>query len=289
MDGLAPSLVVDTREGVTRGRRFYKMSGSGNDFVVFDGRDGDVGDLAEPSRIRRLCDRRQGIGADGVVIMQPSPRADLLMKYFNSDGSVGAMCGNAALCVTRLAAQLGLANPAGMTLETDDGILQSRLTGDRPEIDLAAVRELRETADERLEASERRLGYVVTGVPHVVVLCDDVGRIEVAARGSVLRRAAWTGRAGANVNFVSQEGSQWAMRTFERGVEAETLACGTGAAATATLLRAWGLAGSQTAFRTRSGCTLEVGLREAEGAEGSVLPRLRGEGRLVFEGFLGEV
>lgn len=271
---------------MTRGRRFYKMSGSGNDFVVFDGHDGDVHDVVEPSRIRRLCDRRQGIGADGVVIMQPSPRADLLMKYFNSDGSEGAMCGNAALCVTRLAAQLGLANPAGMTLETDDGVLQSRLVGDRPEVDLAPVRELRETSDEPSEAGERRLGYAVAGVPHVVVLCDDVGRVDVGARGSVLRRAAWTGPAGANVNFVSQGGSQWVMRTFERGVEAETLACGTGAAATATLLRQWGLAGSETALRTRSGCTLEVGLRDAEG---SVLPRLRGEGRLVFEGLLGEV
>jgi diaminopimelate epimerase len=282
---MAPSLVVDTRKGVTRGRRFYKMSGSGNDFVVFDARDGDVGDLAEASRIRRLCDRRQGIGADGVVIVQPSATADVLMKYFNSDGSAGAMCGNAALCVTRLAAQLGLANPAGMTLETDDGVLQSRLVGDRPELDLAPVRDLRATAEGSPERGERRLGYAVAGVPHVVVLCDDVSRVDVPTRGAALRRAAWTGIAGANVNFVSQEGSQWAMRTFERGVEAETLACGTGAVATATLLRAWGLAGGQTALLTRSGCALEVGLRDAEG---SVLPTLRGEGRLVFEGFLGE-
>jgi diaminopimelate epimerase len=119
-----------------------------------------------------------------------------------------------------------------------------------------------------------------------VVLCDDVGTVEVAARGAELRKAGWTGPAGANVNFVSREAAQWAIRTFERGVEGETLACGTGAVATATLLRAWGLSGRQTALRTRSGCTLEVGLRDANG---TVLPRLRGEGRLVFEGFLGEV
>ncbi len=271
---------------MTRGRRFYKMSGSGNDFVVFDARDGDVRALAEPALVRRLCDRRQGIGADGVVIMQPSTRADVLMKYFNSDGSVGAMCGNAALCVTRLAADLGLANPTGMTLETDDGVLQSRVVADRPEIDLAPVREVRETAEGRPEPGEQRLGYAVAGVPHVVVLCEDVARVDVAARGSALRRAAWTGPGGANVNFVSPEGSQWAMRTFERGVEAETLACGTGAVATATLLRAWALAGAQTVLRTRSGCTLDVGLSESEGR---VLPRLRGEGRLVFEGLLGEL
>ena len=264
------------------GRRFYKMTGSGNDFVVFDSRDGDVETLGEASRIRRLCDRRQGIGADGIVIVQPSSSADVLMKYFNSDGSVGAMCGNAALCVTRLAARLGLASPSGMTLETDDGILQSRLAGDRPEIELGSVREVRETAEGPPEPGERRLGFAIAGVPHVVVLCDAVDSVDVATRGPALRKAAWTGQAGANVNFVSPEGSQWAIRTFERGVEAETLACGTGAVATATLLKVWGLGGSNTGLRTRSGCTLDVDLSHAR-------PRLRGEGRLVFEGFLGEV
>jgi diaminopimelate epimerase len=282
---MAASLVVHSREGVTRGRRFYKMSGSGNDFLVFDSSDGDVRDLADPGRIRRLTDRRLGVGADGVVIIQPSSNADVRMKYFNSDGSAGAMCGNAALCVTRLAAHLGLGSAAGMILETDDGLIHSRLVGDRPEIDLAPVRQVREAAEERPRPGERRVGYAIAGVPHVVVLCDDVARADVATRGAELRRASWTGESGANVDFVSQAGSQWAMRTFERGVEAETLACGTGAVATATLLRAWGLAGDQTSLRTRSGCILDVGLRDVEGA---VLPRLAGEGRMVFEGFLSE-
>ena len=282
---MATPLVVDPRQGVTRGRRFYKMSGSGNDFIVFDARDGDVSDLADPSRIRRLCDRRQGIGADGVVIMAASERADVLMKYFNSDGSVGAMCGNAALCVTRLAAQLGLARGEGMRLETDDGVLETRVADERPEIDLAPVRHIRAATEGRLGPGERRLGYAVAGVPHVVVLCDDVTDVDVAARGAELRRADWTGPSGANVNFLSRDGSSWVIRTFERGVEAETLACGTGAVASATLLQLWGLGGSQTALRTRSGCTLDVSLRDGQGA---VLPRLRGEGRLVFEGFLGE-
>ena len=271
---------------MSRGRRFYKMTGSGNDFIVFDSRDGAVQDLVDPTRIRRMCDRRQGVGADGVVIIQPSAKADVLMKYFNSDGSVGAMCGNAALCVTRLAAQLGLAEAAGMALETDDGVLQSRLVGDRPEIALGAVRQVRKDVDGNRAKGEQRLGYAVAGVPHVVVLCDDVGGVDVGSRGAELRRAPWTGESGANVNFVSRQGSQWAMRTFERGVEAETLACGTGAVATATLLNAWGLGADHTALRTRSGCVLEVALREVQG---KVLPRLSGEGRLVFEGFLGEI
>ena len=286
MDGLAASVVVDSGEGVSDGRRFYKMTGSGNDFIVFDARDGDAREMIEPARIRRLSDRRQGIGADGVVVLQPSARADLLMMYFNSDGSRGAMCGNAALCITRLASQLGLTQPSGMTLETDDGILTSRLVNDRPEIDLRPVRDVRVTAEGQPEAGETRLGYAVAGVPHVVVLCEDVAAVDVTRRGAALRSAAWTGAAGANVNFVSPAGSAWAIRTFERGVEGETLACGTGAVASATLLRAWNLAGAECALRTRSGCTLEVSLREEKGL---VVPRLRGEGRLVFEGQLREV
>jgi diaminopimelate epimerase len=135
-----------------------------------------------------------------------------------------------------------------------------------------------------LEGGEERMGYAVAGVPHVVVLCEDVAAVDVARRGAELRRADWTGSEGANVNFVSRDGG-WAMRTFERGVEGETLACGTGAVASATVLRAWSLAGSETALRTRSGCVLEVGLRDEDGR---ILPRLRGEGRLMFEGVVGE-
>lgn len=269
-----------------RGRRFYKMTGSGNDFIVFDSRDGDTQPLESPAVIRRLCDRRQGIGADGVVIVEPSRSAAMLMKYFNSDGSRGAMCGNAALCVTRLAARLGLGGKDAMTIQSDDGELASRLVGDRPEIDLGPVRGIRTEVPAALESGEVRMGYAVAGVPHVVVLCQDVDAADVAGRGAELRAAEWTGSEGANVNFVSKVGGNWAMRTFERGVEGETLACGTGAVASSAVLRAWGLTGSETALRTRSGCVLEVGLREEDGR---VLPRLRGEGRLVFEGVVGEV
>jgi diaminopimelate epimerase len=285
MDGVAPALVVDPRKGVINGRRFYKMTGSGNDFVVFDSRDGSVAELGDGAMIRRLCDRRQGIGADGVVILEPSARADLLMKYFNSDGSRGAMCGNAALCVTRLASQLRLANPAAMAIETDDGIVKSRLVGDRPEIELRPIKQIRSSVVEGLEAGERQLGYVIAGVPHIVVLCDDVEQVELAQRGAALRRAPWTLPDGANVDFVSGTGGGWAMRTFERGVEGETLACGTGAVAVATLLKAWDLSGPETALRTRSGCVLDVALSETDGG---LLPRLRGEARLVFEGEVRE-
>jgi diaminopimelate epimerase len=270
-----------------RGRRFYKMSGSGNDFIVFDSRDGDTQLLESAAVIRRLCDRRQGIGADGVVIIEPTQqRSAVLMKYFNSDGSRGTMCGNAALCVTRLAARLGLGREEAMTIDSDDGELASRLVGDRPEIDLQPLRQIRADAPAGLEAGEERIGYAVVGVPHVVVLCADVEDVDLAARGPGLRWAEWAGPDGANVNFVSRAGGAWSMRTFERGVEGETLACGTGAVASSAVLRAWGLTGAETALRTRSGCVLEVGLSEDSGR---ILARLRGEGRLVYEGVIGEV
>jgi diaminopimelate epimerase len=262
------------------------MSGSGNDFVVFDARDGDTRQLESPAVIRRLCDRRQGIGADGLVVVEPSRGSAVLMRYFNSDGSRGAMCGNAALCVTRLAARLGYGEVAGITIQSDDGEIASRLVGDRPEIDLQPVREIRTDAPSELAAGEVRMGYARAGVPHVVVLCEDVGAVDLVGRGAALRRAEWTGSEGANVNFVSSVDRGWAIRTFERGVEGETLACGTGAVASSAVLRAWGLTGSQTALQTRSGCVLEVALRDDSGR---VLPRLRGEGRLVFEGVVGEV
>jgi diaminopimelate epimerase len=190
-------LVVDPGKGVSKDRRFYKMSGSGNDFVVFDARDGDVRELLEPARVRRLCDRRQGIGADGVVSLNVSSRADILMQYFNRDGSRGAMCGNAALCITRLAVQLELAGPDAMTLETDDGVLRARLVDDRPEIELRPVRDLEEAAEGPLAPGEHRIGYALVGVPHLVVLCEDVERVDVASRGAALRSAGWHGPAGA--------------------------------------------------------------------------------------------
>ena len=113
------------------------------------------------------------------------------------------MCGNAALCVTRLASRLGLAAGSGMTIETDDGIVRSRLVDDRPEIELQPVRNVQETAGGRPATGERRLGYAVAGVPHIVVLCEEVDRIDVAQRGQALRTAEWTMPDGANVNFVS--------------------------------------------------------------------------------------
>ncbi len=267
------------------GRRFWKMSGSGNDFVVFDARGSRTDPWERPDAFLALCARGTGVGADGVVFLADArlPEASLAMRYYNSDGS-RTFCGNATLCATRLATELGVSAPGGLVLETDAGIVRSRLGFAGPEIDLPAVTERSADVALSLEPGERRIGFALVGVPHLVVRCDDVQAVEVAERGRALRGSSYR-PDGANVNFVSKLGDRWSMRTYERGVEGETLACGSGAIATAILLEAWNESGTDTSLITRSGRLLRVQLR-ADG--GSWWPTLGGEGRIVFTGELAE-
>lgn len=269
------------------GRAFYKMSGSGNDFVVVDARIEPPGRLAEPGTISRICGRGTGVGADGIVFLEPSTVADVRLVYLNSDGSRAEFCGNATLCTTRLAAEIGAGSPAGMTIETDSGLVAARLGGGLPEIDLQPVVDLSARLEQLgCEPGESKIGFATVGVPHLVIRCADVETVDVVGRGRPLRSHAGFPR-GANVNFVSPgQGGRWRMRTYERGVEAETLACGSGAVASALLLHTWREAESPVEIETRSGKLLRVRLeRRADGW----LPSLAGEGRIVYEGRLAEI
>jgi len=281
-------------------RTFYKMSGSGNDFVFFDTRDWGIDD-APPDRfdrndasvfytipgIQALCARGTGVGADGVVFVERADGADVGIRYVNSDGSPAALCGNATLCTVRLAAELRIGGPGSLRIATDSGVVSARLVNGVPEFDLGTVERLTAAPPIARAAGESRLGYAVTGVPHIVVVVDGVDRIPLASRGAALRSDPWTGAAGANVNFVAPHptsAGEWIMRTYERGVEGETLACGTGAVAVAALLTAWDLART-TPVRlwTRSGAPLDVTVtRRGESWHAA----LRGEGRLLFRGEL---
>jgi diaminopimelate epimerase len=265
-------------------QRFYKMTGSGNDFVVFNATGGAASDLENPEMIRTLSARGTGVGADGVVFVEEVPGGDIRMRYYNSDGSEAALCGNASLCSTNLAVELGLAQGGGFILHTAAGSLNARIRDGLPEVDLEPVSEVRPDARNLgTKAGERRLGYAVAGVPHVVVEIDDIESADVTGRGPELRNHPAL-VDGANVNFVAKrpDGS-FTYRTYERGVEAETLACGTGAVATAILLSSWGESSHETTLWTRSGLPLVVTLSR----KGSTwLPSLRGEGRIVFEGVL---
>ena len=271
------------------GRTFYKMSGSGNDFVVVDATREGAEQLVEPGMVQAICARATGIGADGIVLLEPSRVADFRMTYLNSDGSPADLCGNASLCSTRLASELGILNTASgseFRMETDAGILGVRLLGDSPEVDLQPVSDVRARLPFRLESGERWIGYALAGVPHLVVRVDDVSTVDVVGRGRPLRHDASLPN-GANVNFVSPDASGgWRIRTYERGVEGETLACGTGAVATAILLADSGETSDRVALTTRSSRLLKVRLQRSKDGWH---PSLAGEARIVFEGRFGEL
>ncbi|MEA3245376.1 MAG: diaminopimelate epimerase, partial [Gemmatimonadota bacterium] len=228
------------RNAPLAGTRFWKMTGSGNDFVVIDARDGAPPGIEAPGAIAALCSRTDGIGADGVVLIERHPSDAFAIRYYNRDGSRGELCGNASLCSASLAVQLGLAGEGAFSFTTDIGPVRAVVSAGTPEIGLAPVQGLRPDVPIPLGPGERRIGFANTGVPHLVVLVDDTAAVDVPARGRELRHHPSLER-GANVNFVSRGPAGWRMRTYERGVEAETQACGTGSVATAALLVAWGL------------------------------------------------
>src|SRR5262249_40280577 len=160
-----------------------------NDFVMIDARSEPPGTLAEPEVIKRVCARGTGVGADGIVFLLPSDRARVRLVYLNADGSPADFCGNATLCTTRLAVELGAGSAAGFDIETDSGLVAARMAGDRPEIDLQGVSDVRDDApDIPRERGESRLGFALVGVPHLVVLCEDVTTVDVVGRGRPLRK-----------------------------------------------------------------------------------------------------
>lgn len=282
---------------------FAKMTGSGNDFVFFDGRVVNSSRLTSPEVIQAICHRHNGVGADGIVVLEPltnssqaigdssQKSSQARIHYFNSDGSPADLCGNATLCSTAMSVELGLAEPTGMGLETPAGRIASRLLNGQPEIDFQPVTQVAPDVSIELTTGERRIGFAIAGIPHLVVLCDDADAIDLVGRGPHLRWHPSSGPAGANVNWVSpMADGGWRYRTFERGVEGETLACGTGAVATAILLNVWQLAQPPVRIRTSSGRDLTVRLSiEDRNGPPVFKPTLQGEGRVVFRGTLGDL
>ena len=271
---------------ILKGTPFAKMTGSGNDFVFFDGRDAAMSLLTSPDVIRAICNRNNGIGADGIVVLEPAaPWADARIHYYNRDGTPADLCGNATLCSTTMATELGLSSGGSIRLLTPTGEIRGRMLDGVPEIDLQPVTEVQPIIGIDPVADEQRVGFSIAGIPHVVVLCGDVNTVDLSIRGPLLRRHSALGAAGANVNWVSPLGDgRWRYRTFERGVEGETLACGTGAVATAILLAKWQLAASPVRLVTSSGRELTVTLAASGVPLGGWTPTLRGEGRVVFRG-----
>lgn len=258
------------------------MSGAGNDFVLIDNRAQQL--KLSHDQIVRLCDRHRGVGADGVILLVPSQsgRADWAWDFFNSDGSVGEMCGNGARCFARFVQKL--TGAAGdLTFETLAGVITAQFEGERVTVNLTPPVDLRLNEELALAAGRQTVHSVNTGVPHAVLFVPDADRAMVMQLGPELRRHAHFAPRGTNVNFVQVLGpGRIRVRTFERGVEGETLACGTGVTASALITSRVHHFGSPVRVQVQGGDQLEVGFREANGGFTDV--RLSGPAEFVFTG-----
>ena len=264
--------------------KFTKMNGAGNDFVVLDNLDSRL-QLAS-GEIAHLCDRHRGVGADGVLIVEPPTNgADFRMRYYNADGGEAEMCGNGARCFARFASRI-TGKDGLISFETPAGIIRAACEGENVKLEMSEPHDLILHRQIPLSAGTLTVHSVNTGVPHAVVIVNDVAKVDVPALGRTLRYHADFAPKGTNVNFVQVIDAQTAIvRTYERGVEDETLACGTGVVAVALILNATQDAPSPVSIQVRGGDTLQVGFEEAGGAYTNV--SLTGPADFVFDGQIG--
>jgi diaminopimelate epimerase len=260
---------------------FTKMNGAGNDFVMLDNRAGRI--ALDGAAIQRLCDRHRGVGADGVLLVEPAEgSADFRFRYYNADGGEADMCGNGARCFARFAARL-VGGRDRMTFETAAGVIGAELLGDEVRIAMSAPHGLALEEELEVEGGLLTVHSINTGVPHAVVLAGDLAAVDLPKLGPALRYHPRFAPKGTNVNFVAVEGEgRIAVRTYERGVEGETLACGTGVTAAALIHHALTGTPSPIAVRVKGGETLTVGF--AGGRDGFRGVTLAGPADFVFDG-----
>jgi len=208
---------------------FTKISAAGNDFVLIDNRNKTIKRSISKIAVK-LCDRRRSIGADGLLLLQKSNKADFQMLYFNSDGSRASMCGNGARAIARFVNIIGAAK-SNMSFLTDAGIIYAKINGESIAVNLSNPHSYRPQVDVLLNGKKLKCAYINTGVPHIVLFVPNVEKINVKELGSALRFHKAFAPDGTNVNFVQVKGNTLIVRTYERGVEDETLACGTGVSA----------------------------------------------------------
>jgi diaminopimelate epimerase len=264
---------------------FFKMSAGGNDFVLFDNRTGALRAEAIADFVRRICTRALSVGADGVILLETATAASIRAVFFNPDGRP-TFCGNGARCAARLAYLKGIA-PARMTVQTDVMTHRAEVTGSSVSLEMREPRGFEDSVELEVAGERIRGTFIDTGVPHFVVFREVPPGDPIDRLGRALRSHTRFAPAGTNVNFVQQVGpGTFSIRTFERGVEGETLACGTGCVAAALAAAAAGMTASPVALHTRSGDAIRVRFegdpRHAAGV------RLEGEARLVYVGQLSE-
>lgn len=261
---------------------FVKMNGAGNDFILIDNRNRTI--HLTPEQIVFLCDRHRGVGADGVVLLVPSAsgKADWAWDFYNSDGSGAEMCGNASRCFARFVQRVAGVR-GGFTFESRAGIIAVSISGDNVTVNLTAPTGMRLNQKVLLSSGEKTIHSVDTGVPHAVIFVPDADLAMVQPIGAEVRYHKHFAPRGTNVNFVQLLGKNTIrVRTYERGVEGETLACGTGVTASALVAAQLHGLVSPVRVNVEGGDTLEVAF--TQGRDGFSNVQLTGPADVAFEG-----
>ncbi|MCX5864430.1 MAG: diaminopimelate epimerase [Deltaproteobacteria bacterium] len=263
---------------------FTKMSGTGNDFILLDHRTPFLAEEEMPAFARAVCERRVSVGADGLILLENSTTADFRWQFLNADGSWAEMCGNGARCAARFAHDRGIA-PARMRFETVAGIIEAEVTGQSVKLRMTAPTGLRLEEKIMVNGQEQMVHSLNTGVPHAVLFMKDIAQAPVLEWGRLIRFHEHFQPAGTNVNFVQQQaGNGLIVRTYERGVEGETLACGTGAVAAAIIAGLRGQVQSPVAVTTSGGEELTIHFSLAGQEIADVF--LEGPANFIYEGRL---
>jgi diaminopimelate epimerase len=261
--------------------RFTKMNGAGNDFVLLDNRGGELHLAAE--QIARICDRHCGVGADGILVLENAVNgADFRMRYYNADGGEAEMCGNGARCFARFVQRTaGVKNE--LSFETPAGVIRAKVDSDLVCLQMSEPTDLRLHIEVAADGETVRGSFINTGVPHVVIPVPKIEGVDVAKKGSPVRRHEMFSPKGANVNFIEKRGRRRiAIRTYERGVEGETLACGTGVVASALIFATTENVDGPIGVLVRGGSELTVGFKRSGEQFSNVT--LTGPADFVFEG-----
>lgn len=263
---------------------FFKMHGGGNDFVLIDHRERFIPRPEQPGLARRLCAPKVGVGADGLILLEASEVADLNWRFYNADGSEAEMCGNGARCAARFAVLNDLAGPA-LTIETLAGVIHCEVQDRVARVLLSGVGDFRLNLDIPLDDEAITGHFVRVGVPHVVIPVPDLEAVAVQTWGRAVRFHTLFQPKGTNVNFIKVEGPhKLKVRTYERGVEDETLACGTGSVAAALIAARLGQAASPVLIHTQGGEVLTASF-QWQGEEARDV-YLEGEALVVYQGEL---
>ncbi len=263
---------------------FYKMSGRGNDFIIIDNRDQGIDDSGLAQLITRVCRRRMSVGADGLILIENSDKADFKWRFFNADGSLAEMCGNGARCAARFAHVNGIAGTQ-LSFETEAGIISARISNGRVKVNMPDPADLKLDYEIALKKGPLNVCSLNTGVPHVIIMKDQIEAIEVVDQGREIRYHADYAPAGTNVNFVCRRSDdEIAIRTYERGVEDETLACGTGSIAAALIAACKLEMKSPIRVQARSGEYLTIFFKIEDQRFHDIY--MEGDARIIYHGEL---